>query len=138
MSQGNIALVRRLFEDGWSTGNFSVVDEVTSEDWVDHDPAAGGDADRERVKQRMQTYRSAFPDLRFHVEDVVASGDKVAIRWRSDGTFENELYGLHPTHERGTVTGMGIARIEGGKIVESWNQWDNTQLMRDIGALPQT
>ena len=45
--------------------------------------------------------------------------------------------GLEPTHQKGAITGIGIDRIEGGKVIESWNQWDNLQLMRDIGAIPE-
>jgi predicted ester cyclase len=121
----------------WNQGKLEVIDELTDEGFVGHDPAAGGEFDREGGKQQIQMYRSAFPDLHFEIEDAFASGDKVAVRWRSEGTFENELMGLEPTHQKGTITGIGIDRIEDGKVVESWNQWDNLQLMRDIGAIPE-
>ncbi len=59
-------------------------------------------------------------------------------RWSGNGTFENEMMGLQPTHEKGDpVKGITIDRFEGGKVVESWSQWDTLTFMRDIGAIPQ-
>jgi predicted ester cyclase len=122
MSEENIAVARRVIEEAWNQGKLEVIDELADEGFVGHDPAAGGEFDREGGKQQIQMYRSAFPDLHFEIEDAFASGDKVAVRWRSEGTFENELMGLEPTHQKGTITGIGIDRIEDGKVVESWNQ----------------
>ena len=85
----------------------------------------------------MEMYRGAFPDLHFTIDDAFAAGDKVVIRWTGEGTFENEFMGLQPTHDRGQpVHGITIDRFEGGKIIESWTQWDTLTLMRDIGAVP--
>jgi predicted ester cyclase len=86
----------------------------------------------------MAGYRAAFPDLSFTINDVFASGDRTAIRWTAEGTFENELLGLQPTGERGApIEGITIDRFEDGLIVESWTQWDTLQFMRDIGAVPE-
>jgi predicted ester cyclase len=110
---------------------------MCADDFVDHDPIMG-DQDREGVKRTIGGYRQAFPDIHIDVLDVVAADDKVVYRWQGDGTFENEFMGQQPTGEKGDpVNGITIDRFEGGKIVESWSQWDVLTLMRDIGVMPE-
>jgi steroid delta-isomerase-like uncharacterized protein len=136
MSQENIATSRRFTEEAFNRGNLSVFDELSTEDFVNHDPLTG-DQDREGGKQSISGFRAAFPDLHLTIEDIVAAGDKVAYRWSVEGTFENEIMGLQPTGERGSpVRGITIDRFEGDKIAESWSQWDTLTFMRDTGAIP--
>jgi hypothetical protein len=70
------------------------------------------------------------------VDDVIVSGEKVALRWHSEGTHRGELAGLAPTGVHGSATGMSIDRWQGGKIVEAWAEWDNMGLARQLGAAP--
>jgi steroid delta-isomerase-like uncharacterized protein len=136
MSDDQLAASKRVIEEGFNRGNLGVIDDVCAENFIAHDPISG-DEDREASKSSMETYRKAFPDLNFTIEDAFAAGDKVVIRWTGQGTFENELMGLQPTHETGDpVGGITIDRFEDGKIVESWTQWDTLTFMRDIGAVP--
>jgi len=136
MSQEIIATSRRLLEETFNRGNLSVIDELTTEDFVGHGPLMG-DEDKEASKQSISGYRDAFPDLHATIEDIFAAGDKVVYRWSVEGTFENEIMGLQPTGERGSpVTGITIDRFEVDKIAESWSQWDTLTFMRDIGAIP--
>ena len=137
-TQENIVVSRRLIEDGFGKGHLDLIDEVCTEQYVDHDPLLG-DRGREDVKQTIGGYREAFPDLAFTIEDIVAADDKVVVRWRAEGTFENQFMGQEPTGEKGEpVEGIGIDRFENGKVAESWGQWDATRFMRNIGALPET
>ena len=71
-------------------------------------------------------FRSAFPDLRVTTEDVLEEGDRVALRWKAEGTHRGDLMGLAPTGKRVTLTGIEILRVSGGKIVERWAE-DNGQ-----------
>jgi steroid delta-isomerase-like uncharacterized protein len=131
-----IEISKRVIEEAFNQGNLDVVDELTTDDFVGHDPIAG-DEDREAAKASIAAYRGAFPDLHFTIEDAFESGDRVVLRWNGVGTFENEFMGLEPTHERGEpVKGITIDRFEGGRIAESWASWDTLTLMRDIGAVP--
>src|SRR5262245_9269816 len=99
MSEDNIASSKRIFEEVWSKGNLDVIDELVHPDAIDHDPF--GDRDVEGIKEAVQGYRTAFPDLTVEVDDVFASGDKVVIRWTADGTFESEFLGQQPTGVKG-------------------------------------
>lgn len=132
---GNLETSQRFLEAVWNQGDISAVDEICAEGFAGHDPAVG-DFDRETGKSLISGYRQAFPDLHFTIEDCFESGDKVVTRWRSEGTFSNEFMGLEPTGRKDEVTGIVVDRYEDGKIAESWAQWDNLKLMRDIGAIP--
>ena len=136
MAEANVEASRRAIEEGFGEGRLEVLDEICADDFVGHDPIAG-DQDLAAVKQTIQSYRDAFPDLSFTIEDVIASGDRVVIRWRGEGTFENEFLGQQPTGERGEPThGISIDRFdEDGMLAETWNQWDTLSLMRSIGMI---
>jgi predicted ester cyclase len=90
----------------------------------------------EGVKQGARGYREAFPDLSMKVEEIVAENDLVAVRWTARGTHKNELFGIAPTGKEATVTGITIDRWAGGKIAESWTNWDTLGLLQQLGAVP--
>ncbi len=136
MSAENVAASRRFMEEAFNKGNLGVVDELCAEDFVNHDPLMG-DQDKDAGKESIASYRQAFPDLHADIEEMIDAGDTVVYRWSANGTFENEIMGLQPTHEKGDpVKGITIDRYEGGELVESWSQWDTLTFMRDIGAVP--
>ena len=138
MAEGNMELSRRAIEEGFNRGNLSVVDEVSAEGFVNHDPADGGDyVGRAGAKQQIQTFRAAFPDLELLIDDIFEAGDKVVVRWTAHGTHTGELMGLAPTGARTTTTGITIDRFQDGKIAESWSNWDTLGLMRQLGAAPE-
>ena len=132
----NIGVSRRLVEEAFGEGKLDLVDEYCTNDYVDHDPVVG-EQDRASVKQTIAGYRQAFPDLHFTIVDAFGVDDKVVLRWKGEGTFENEFMGQSPTGEKGEpVYGIGIDRYEDGKVAESWTQWDTLRFMRNIGAAP--
>jgi steroid delta-isomerase-like uncharacterized protein len=138
MSEENIAASRRVLDEAFTEGNIDVIDEVCAEGYVNHDPIMG-DQSADDAKETIRSYREAFPDLTLTVDDIFDAGDKVVTRWTGIGTFENEFMGQPPTGEKGDpVQGIGVDRFEGGKIVESWGQWDTLGFMRNIGAIPDT
>lgn len=73
-----------------------------------------------------------FPDIQIVTEDMVAEGDKVASRWTDHGTHLGEYQGIAPTGRRVSVAGISIDRIENGKVVESWLQWDEMGLLQQL------
>jgi steroid delta-isomerase-like uncharacterized protein len=138
MSEGNKNLARRFMEEVYNKGNVDLIDKVVAPDYVDHDPNSpegmGGGADG--AKQFVEMYRSAFPDLQMTVEDLIAEGDKVVVRWTARGTHQGELMGIPPSGNRVEVTGISVDRIEGGKFVEGWANYDALGMMQQIGAVP--
>jgi steroid delta-isomerase-like uncharacterized protein len=131
---------RQILEQSFNDGNFELVDKFVSSDAVNHDPATPAEIrglrGPEVLKRTATMYRTAFPDVRMTVDDVIAADDKVVLRWHSEGTHRGELAGLAPTGAHGSVTGMSIDRWQDGKIVEAWAEWDNFGLARQLGAAP--
>jgi predicted ester cyclase len=137
MADENAAVSRRLVEEGWSQGNLSIVDELVDAQAVGHDPSLPEEVrGPEGLKRQISMYRAAFPDVHFTIEDEVAQGDKVVLRWTARGTHRGELMGLAPTGRAAKVTGVTIDKIADGKVVESWVEWDNLGLAQQIGAAP--
>jgi steroid delta-isomerase-like uncharacterized protein len=134
----NETAVRRLIEEAWNGGNLAVTEELVSPDAVDHDPARprGLPQGREGLKQTISMYRDAFPDLKLSIDDLLAQGDKVVWRWHAEGTHTGEYQGLLPTGRRGEVTGISIARMEDGRVAETWIEWDNFGLLQQLGMAP--
>ena len=131
---------RRLLEETFNTGNFDLVDQFVAGEALNHDPALPADLRELRgpdaFKRIVTMYRAAFPDLRMTVDDVIASGEKVVLRWHSEGTHRGKLAGLAPTGVHGSVTGISIDQWSNEKIVETWAEWDNFGLARQLGAAP--
>jgi len=89
MSEGNKNVVRRLFEEVWNKGNLQVTDDLFTPNYAHHDsstPDVGRGPESE--KKRATLYRTAFPDLRLTVEDVIAEGETVVARWSCRGTHK--------------------------------------------------
>ena len=93
----NKEIVRRFSDDLWDRGNLIAGDQVLAVDVIEHNPLPGQGAGREGHKQVVTLFRSAFPDLHVVTEDLLEEGDRVALRWRAEGTHRGDLMGLAPT-----------------------------------------
>ncbi len=135
MSEENKAIFRRYVEEVGNEGNLDLVDEIFS-DYVSHQPD-GSVLQRgpEDVKRFMGEFRSAFPDFHTTIEDQIAEWDRVATRWTMRGTHEGEFRGIAPTGKQITVTGIGIFRFSDGKVVESWDNFDQLGMMQQLGVV---
>jgi predicted ester cyclase len=125
--EANTALVVRYFLQSHNAPHdFDVIDELL-------EPAYA-----ERQKRSLAMEAAAFPDERCTVEDVVAAGDKVVLRFSISGTHLGELrlrdWVIPPTGRRGTVKGIVIYEVEGDKIVRQWFGEDVLSLLLDLGA----
>ena len=136
MSAENKALVRRLFKEVWSKGKLDLLDKIVAADYENHDPAGRMPASgREGLKQHVTAYRDAFPDLAFTIDDILADGNKVIVRWTANGTHLGTLLGAIPATGRQVLTiGTSIIRVAGGKITEQWANWDALGLMQQLGV----
>ncbi len=120
----NKALARRYQEEVWGKGDLALIDELLAPDFIDHSLPAGMDPGFSGAKRAVQGALDAFPDGQWTVEDLIAEGDKVVIRWKMQATHEHEFRGIAPVGKPVTVAGITILRIAGGKIVERWVNWD--------------
>ena len=133
------AIARRTYEafnEAFQTGNLSLLDAVIDANAVDHNPVPGQPPGLEGVKQVFGAFTTAFPDLKFTVDDMIAEEDKVASRLTLRGTHRGDFQGIPPTGKRVVQTGIDILRIAGGKVVERWGEFDNLGLLQQLGVVP--
>ena len=128
------ALSRRIFEEVWNQQNLSTADELIASNFVDHDPQSSVQG-LESYKQFVRYYLTAFPDSHFTVEDEIAEGQMVVTRWTVSGTHTGNLGAIPATGRRISVTGISCGRVENGKIVEGWTNWDTLGMMQQLGVL---
>jgi len=133
-TEENKASERRFFE-GWNQGNTAVFDELIAADFRAHDPS-GPINGLEEYKQFFTTYRTAFPDIHFTIEDQLAEGEMVVTRWTGTGTQQGPLMGIPPSGKRVSITGITITRYVNDKAVESWGSYDTLGMLQQIGAIP--
>jgi steroid delta-isomerase-like uncharacterized protein len=137
MSESNKNVVRRLFEEVWNKGNLQVTDDLFTPSYAHHDtstPDVGRGPDSE--KKRATLYRTAFPDMRLTIEDLIAEGETVMARWSCKGTHKGDLSGIPPTGTQVSMTGVSVARFTNGKMSEGWVNWDALGVMQQLGAVP--
>jgi predicted ester cyclase len=91
----------------------------------------------EQTKQFTAASYKNIPDLNSTIEDMVAEGDKVVVRFTIHGTHNGEFMGIAPTGKKFTQAGTSIYRIAGGKIAEVWWLADTLGLMQQLGAIPK-
>jgi steroid delta-isomerase-like uncharacterized protein len=136
-TDNNKGIVRRAIEEPWK-GSLDIVDELIGSDYVGHDPSMPEPLrGPEGVKEFISTYRDAYPDAQITVENQLAEGDLVATRWTGRGTHKGELMGIEPTGKQVTVSGLTLSRVQNGKIVEEFQNWDALGMMRQLGAMPE-
>jgi steroid delta-isomerase-like uncharacterized protein len=129
----NKALARRWNEEIWSKGNIAAIDELMATNFVWHTHFPGIAPDREGFKQSIATL-SAFSDVSCVAEDMIAEGDKVAVRWTWSGKHTGEYMGIATTGKQATMTGISIIHIAGSKITAEWDEQDNMGFMAQLGA----
>src|SRR5215218_5367101 len=127
----NKASFKRYLEEAWNQSNLEVVDEIFDR-YISHQPD-GSVLERgpQDVKRFVSEFRSAFPDLRMNIEEQIAEGDKVMSRGTIRGTHQGEFRGMAPTGEEMKIPGTAVFRFSSeGKVVESWDSYDQLSLMR--------
>ena len=136
MTEAPESLMRRVTEEIWNGRRLDVIDELVSEEFVDHvDMPVTPEGGRLRYRASVEAMHAAFPDYHEEIEFVVADGDQAVSYVTLTGTHEGELYGLPPTGERVRYHSIGILRFEGGKVVERWGIGDSMTMMGQLGLL---
>jgi steroid delta-isomerase-like uncharacterized protein len=133
MNKRNIAVVRRLYEDVLNRSRVDLLSTLVAEDVLLHPGEEKGLHAYEAVIDRVL---AAFSERHFCVEDFVASGDRVAVRWTMDAVHSGPLGGLSATGKHVKQHANVIFRFEHGKIAEVWTQMDQIGMLRQLGVDP--
>jgi len=130
----NKTIVLRSFK-GFDKGDLNELQELTSSNFVDHNPLPGQAPGVAGVKQASGVYRTAFPDAEVTIEDLIAEKDEVAIRWTGRGLHKGEFLGIPPSDRPVEMRGISIFRVANGKIVEQWSELNLLDIMLQIGSI---
>lgn len=117
MSQEAVALGHRWYEEVWNKGRVSAIDELMA------------------FKSFHAAYRNAFPDLNVVVDDTIAEDDRVVLRWTATATHAGDGLEFPASGKKVQFTGISIARVENGKLVEGWNSFDQLGLLQQLGVV---
>lgn len=129
----NKTVVCRIVEDLFNTGDAGIADKDFAADYIDHSASNSQMRGTENVRRFIESWRAAFPDTRSAVDDIVAEGDRVAVRWTTHATHRGEFMGVAPTGRQVAVGWFGMFRLSDGRVVESWDTFNALEMMQQLG-----
>ena len=129
-------MVERIPLEVFNQGKFELIDELVSPDFVEHFVQPGVPATRAGFKQSAIALKTAFPDLRYVVEDYLETGDRWVQRATGSGTMTGEFMGIAPTGKHATWTEIHIGRIANGRLTEHWAVVDQLGMLVQLGIVP--
>ncbi len=132
----NKAVIERLIHDVLNHGRLDTADEIVAEDFIELDPLPAQKQGREGLKGIIVMLRTAFPDMNWVIDEMIASGEIVVTRFHWTGTHRGEFMGMPATGKSVKVKGVVIDRIVGGRMTESRILMDDLGLMQQLGAIP--
>src|ERR1051325_6108522 len=133
-TEENKKIVRR-YQEIYNSNDLEALSEVVSEDLLTPKIMPGIPTGIEGAKVAHQMMLAGFPDYQTVIDDLIAEGDKVVASITMSGTNTGSFMGIPPTGKQVSFTGMYIARIADGKIVEHWGEEDGVSLLQQLGVL---
>ena len=121
----NIAIVRRIYDGVFNEKNLELADALIAPSFKNHAAPPGMQDGPEGIKALVNLLYDIFPDDRHDIEDIFASGDRVAVRCRHHGTHRGMYFGLPASGKHVSQEEMHILRLEGGRLVEHWGVRDD-------------
>ena len=138
MLDQNKEIARRFYEECWNQAKLERVDQYISKDCRYHDPVFPSlTSGVDNLKRHITMCRTAFPDLRFSLDDMIAERDEVVVHWTAHGTQEGPFLGVAATRKIASVTGTSIYRLKNQKVVEQFADWNLLTLLEQLGAAPK-
>lgn len=127
----NKALVRHLYEDVLNTGMLAQLKEIISDQYIGPSGETGADGFAETVN----SIRTGFPDIKWTVEDLVAEGNKVTVKWSWKGTNKGSFRGFPVSNSKVTNNAIAIYELSESKIIRAWIQSDRLSFLQQIGII---
>ena len=137
-TEANKALLQRWFDEVWNKQRPEAIDEMLAPDAIVHGLSDDPESPLEGpsgFKPFHETFRGAFPDVEVVIEDMVAEGNKVAVRCSVRAKHSGDNLGIAASGAPVDFTGIAIVRVKDGKIVEAWNNFDFMRMNRQIGII---
>jgi steroid delta-isomerase-like uncharacterized protein len=132
IAAANKRLIRRFYKEVYGDWNMSLVEEVVSPRFISHDWPEGSPTGPEGFGVFYSAIRTALPDARYEVDDLISENDKVVVRWRLLGTHLGDFRGIAPSGRAIALEGIAIYRVDGGKLMERWVVTDLHGVLEEI------
>lgn len=130
----SMTIIFKAFE----TGKFEDMSSIIAPDIIDHNPEHSiKETGIEGLKESMEMYRGAFPDLKINVKLMTAEGDVVTSHYNMTGTNTGPMAGMPATNKRMNVDGVDILRFKDGKAVEHWGYFEEMKMMEQLGLIQE-
>jgi steroid delta-isomerase-like uncharacterized protein len=129
-------LNQRFNDEVFGRKNINAIDELLTDDFVEHTPAPGQATDRQGAKDFIGIMLQAFPDLNFTIDRQIAEGDTVASVGKMTGTHKAPFMGVPATGKKVSIQVMDTGRVRGGKFSEHWGMVDVPAMMTQLGVAP--
>lgn len=131
----NKKIARQTFE-ALDQNNPSLLDSITNQEkYKLHFPGSPEPLNYSEAKKLNAEYYAAFPDVKTTIDQQIAEGDFVVSRVSYQGTHKGELQGTPASNKKVRITGISIVKVENGKVVEQWDEFDSLGMMQQIGAV---
>jgi steroid delta-isomerase-like uncharacterized protein len=136
----NVRLLERWFQEVWNENKIETIHELIAPNPIAVGQLEGGKELRSGAdfEAFVRGIRDVFPEIKMVVKDVFGAEDRVALRWAAEMTHNGSYMGMAPTGKVVHLTGITIARIREGKIVEGWDSWDQLGMLQQIGAYEES
>jgi steroid delta-isomerase-like uncharacterized protein len=140
VAEGNKAVVRRVFEEAVNQGRFELLDELIAEDYAGANSGATTSG-RAAFLKPLRALKEAFPDLHYHLEEVIAEGDSVVVHWHWTGTHRGTYHGpggtYPPTGKSISNEGVALFEVREGKVQRGRVLTDRLGFLQEVGAAPK-
>jgi predicted ester cyclase len=134
-TETNRLLVRRFYDEVLNDRRAEVINELALADYTEHDPLPGQRDGLAGLKDRVTMLLEGLTST-YTVEDVIAEGDRVVVRWTNAGTHSGPFLGIPPTGRSFDMAGIDIYRIENHRMAEHWHVVDQLTMLQQLGLVP--
>ena len=133
----NIAIVRRMYDGVFNEKNLDLADALIAPNFKNHAAPPDMQDGPEGIKRLVNLLYAIFPDDRHDIEDIFASGDRVAVRCLHHGTHQGVYFGLPASGKHVSQEEMHIIRMEGGRLAEHWGVRDDLGFRQQMASSEQ-
>jgi predicted ester cyclase len=120
----------------YNQGKLELIDDLYSPEYIERSPQPGMAPTREGFKLFVTSLRTAFPDLRYTIDDSIECGDKFVQRVTANGTMTGDFAGMPATGKHATWTEIHIVRLADEHVVEHWGLIQELGMMVQLGVIP--
>nr|MBA2600290.1 ester cyclase [Actinomycetota bacterium] len=133
--EANKQVVRRFYEEVLNSGKIEALEELAVTNYQEHDMLPGQGDGLAGLRKRVTMLRTALTP-RFELDDVIAEGDRVVVRWTNSGTHVGDFMGAPATGRSFRIAGVDVHRVQDGKMAEHWHVVDQLSMLQQLGLIP--